>query len=266
MREKDQSVGQAFVDAVDVMKRLRAPDGCPWDREQTLKSLKAYVIEEAYEVVDAIDSGRPESLREELGDLMLQVLFQAQIMEEQGVFDITDVCGALVEKLIGRHPHVFGDVENNGSTGDVLKRWEGFKKKAGRGLLDGVPRNLPALLMAMRISDKAGNVGFEWPDPSGALDKLDEEIAELRQAFESGDIDAVEEELGDVLFAAANFARMKKINPEDSLRGSLERFRGRFKSMETALAAQGKSVGDAPMKQLDLLWEQAKADERTDPQ
>lgn len=262
MNEKDQKTGQAFIDAVGIMRRLRAPDGCPWDREQTLKTLRAYVIEEAYEVVEAVDSGRPELLREELGDLLLQVLFQAQIMDEQGVFDAADVCTALVAKLTLRHPHVFGDVENNGSTSDVLKRWESFKKKAGRGLLDGVPTNLPALLMAMRISDKAGNVGFEWPNPAGALEKLEEEVRELRQAFESGNQAQIEDELGDVLFAAANFARMEKINPEDSLRSSLAKFRARFKAMEAALAAQGKGVADAPMKQLDLLWEQAKAAQR----
>jgi len=262
MNDKDTRTGQAFIDAVGIMRRLRAPDGCPWDREQSLKTPKAYVIEEAFEVVEAIDDGRPELLREELGDLLLQVLFQAQIMDEQGVFDAADVCRALVDKLVARHPHVFGDVDNNGSTGDVLRRWESFKKKAGRGLLDGVPRNLPALLMAMRISDKAGNVGFEWPDPSGALDKLEEEIGELRRAFLDGDSQAVEDELGDVLFAAANFARMKKINPEDSLRQALARFRSRFSSMEAALAAQGRGLADADMKQLDLLWEQAKAAER----
>jgi MazG family protein len=220
------------------------------------------VIEEAYEVVEAIDSGRPDSLREELGDLLLQVVFQAQIMEEEGVFDAADVCRGLVDKLVARHPHVFGDVENNGSTGDVLKRWEGFKKKAGRGLLDGVPTNLPALLMAMRISDKAGNVGFEWPEPVGALEKLEEEIAELREAFESGDDARIEDELGDVLFAASNLARMKKINPEDALRRCLERFKARFKSMETALAAEGKGISDAPMKKLDELWELAKLQEK----
>lgn len=258
MNDRDERIGQAFVDAVGIMRRLRQPDGCPWDREQTLKTLKAYVIEEAYEVIEAVDSGRPELLREELGDLLLQVLFQAQIMDEDGVFDAADVCQALVDKLVARHPHVFGDVENNGSTGDVLKRWEGFKKKAGRGLLDGVPSNLPALLMAMRISDKAGNVGFEWPEPAGALEKLHEEVNELQEAFDSGDDRRLEEELGDVLFAAANLARMKKINPEDALRGCLERFRARFKSMELALAAEGKGVSEAPMKRLDELWELAK--------
>ncbi len=261
MNDSNKRTGEAFVEAVEVMRRLRAPGGCPWDREQTLESLKAYVIEEAYEVVEAIDTGKPEALREELGDLLLQVLFQAQIMNEDGVFDAADVCRALVEKLIARHPHVFGDVENNGSTGDVLKRWEGFKKKAGRGLLDGVPSNLPALLMAMRISDKAGNVGFEWPEPSGALEKVKEEVAELQEAFESGDDDALQEELGDLLFAAANLARMKKINPEDALRGALAKFRRRFKAMEQALAAEGKGLSDASMKRLDELWEAAKAAE-----
>ncbi|HOE83330.1 MAG TPA: nucleoside triphosphate pyrophosphohydrolase [Myxococcota bacterium] len=250
--------GEAFEAVVEVMNRLRAPDGCPWDKQQTLKTLKTYVIEEAYEVIEAIDSGRPEALREELGDLLLQIVFQAKIMEEQGAFDIADVCNALVTKLVSRHPHVFGQESKAENAAEVLNRWEGFKRKEGRGLLDGVPGSLPALLMALRISDKARNVGFDWPDNQGAVDKLDEEIAELKEAIAEGDEEGIEDEIGDVLFSIANISRNYGLNPEEALRRMLVRFKKRFSHIEKTLASQGKSLGDQPLKALDDLWNQAK--------
>ncbi len=254
--------GPAFEALVEVMRRLRAPDGCPWDRVQTLQTLKTYVIEEAYEVLEAIDEGRPAALREELGDLLLQVIFQARIMEEQGDFAIADVCDAAVAKLVSRHPHVFGQEARAADAGEVLARWEGYKRREGRGLLDGVPPSLPALLMALRISDKVRNVGFDWPDTQGAVDKLDEEVLELKAAIESGDVARIEDEMGDVLFTVANLARNFRLNPEEALRRMLLRFRRRFAHIETTLAAQGRTVDGQSLQALDALWEEAKALER----
>lgn len=254
--------GAAFERIVGIMQRLRAPDGCPWDREQTLVSLKTYVIEEAYEVLDAIDSGSIDAHVEELGDLLLQVVFQAQLRDEAGEFDSADVCNAISDKLIARHPHVFGDGETVADSTEVLRRWEGFKKKKGRGLLDGVPVNLPALLTALRISDKCANVGFDWPDEQSAFAKVEEEVGELKQALASGDRGAIESEMGDLFFSITNIARMHRIDPESALRDQLKRFKSRFKMVEDALSAEGKTFDTAGPKHLDELWEAAKAVER----
>lgn len=256
--DRREETGEAFLEFVDVMRRLRAPDGCPWDRAQTLESLKTYVIEEAYEVLEAIDTGRPEAIREELGDLLLQVLFQAQILSEQGAFDIADVCRGTVKKLISRHPHVFGDEARARTADEVVDRWEGYKRKEGRGVLAGVPNTLPALLMALRVSEKVRSVGFDWPDIQGAIDKLDEEVAELKAAIASGDREAVRSEVGDVLFTVANLARIQSIDPEEALRGMLARFKARFQYIERRLADQGRQVAGTPLSTLDELWEEAK--------
>ncbi len=263
--QRREEIGKAFVEFVEVMRRLRAPDGCPWDRAQTLQSLKTYVIEEAYEVLDAIDSGRPEALKEELGDLLLQVLFQAQILDEQGAFDIADVCRGTVKKLVSRHPHVFGDEAKANDADEVLTRWEGHKRREGRGVLAGVPDNLPALLMALRVSQKVRSVGFDWPDMQGAIDKLDEEVAELKAAIASGDTEAMRSEIGDVLFTVANLARIRSIDPEEALRGMLSRFKARFQYIERRLAEQGQQVAGTPLATLDALWEEAKAGEVANP-
>ena len=253
----DLGAGEAFEALVEVLRRLRAPDGCPWDRVQTLQTLRTYVIEEAYEVVQAIEDGDLNALREELGDLLMQVVFQAGIAEDQRSFDIAEVCREAVRKLVSRHPHVFGDLKARDAQ-EVLARWEGYKRKEGKGVLDGVPRHLPALLMAMRMSEKAARVGFDWPDLSGVLAKLDEEVAELKDAIASGDDRAVEEEVGDVLFAAANVARLRGIDPETALRRMLERFRARFAYIEQSLAREGREVSETPLQTLDALWEEAK--------
>ena len=260
--ERADRTGPAFEALVEVMRRLRAPDGCPWDRAQTLQTLKTYVIEEAYEVLEAIDEGQPVSLREELGDLLLQVIFQARVMEEEGRFDIADVCDAAVAKLVARHPHVFGEEAKASSAAEVLSRWEGYKRREGRGLLDGVPGSLPALLMALRISDKVRNVGFDWPDTQGAVDKMDEEVREFKEAVALGDLQRIEEEMGDLLFAVANIARKFRLNPEESLRRMLLRFRKRFQHIERELGAQGKPLDGQSLQTLDALWEEAKALER----
>ncbi len=253
--------GEAFEALVEVMRRLRAPDGCPWDREQTLETLRTYVIEEAYEVVQAIEEGDMDALREELGDLLMQVVFQAGLTGDQGQFDIADVCRASARKLIARHPHVFGDRQAK-DAGEVLSRWEGYKRAEGKGVLDGVPRRLPALLMALRVSEKASRVGFDWPDLPGVLAKLDEEVGELKEALASGDTDAIEEEVGDVLFVVANVARLKGLDPEAALRRMIERFRARFSAIEAALAREGREVSGTPLGTLDALWEEAKGTSR----
>lgn len=262
--ETPRGTGGAFEALVEVMRRLRAPDGCPWDREQTYQTLRTYVIEEAYEVVQAIEDGDTASLREELGDLLMQVVFLAGLAEDQGLFNVADVCRASAEKLISRHPHVFGDHKARDAN-EVLSRWEGYKRAEGKGVLDGVPRRLPALLMALRVSEKASRVGFDWPDLSGVLAKLDEEVAELKEALVSGDQDAIEEEVGDALFVVANIARLKGLDPEAALRRMIERFRARFAHVEAALSRQGRDVSGTPLPALDALWEEAKASGRDDP-
>jgi tetrapyrrole methylase family protein/MazG family protein/ATP diphosphatase len=242
------------------MQRLLAPNGCPWDREQTLQTLRPFVVEEAHEVVDAIDSGSPKDLREELGDLLLQIVFQSELARIEGWFGPDDVVDAICDKLIRRHPHVFGDATVK-DTAEVLANWEVLKaeEKKGRGVLEGVPKALPALLRALRVGEKAARVGFDWPDSAGARAKLNEEISELDEALASGDRDAAERELGDVLFALVSVARKADIDPEAALRGTLDRFGQRVRKVETEVTARGQELSQVSPEQLDLLWEAAKA-------
>ncbi|HOU52710.1 MAG TPA: nucleoside triphosphate pyrophosphohydrolase [Myxococcota bacterium] len=256
--ERRRERAEAFLAFVDLMERLRAPDGCPWDRAQTLETLKTYVIEEAYEVVEAIDKHDPDDLREELGDLLLQVLFQARIMEERGAFDIAEVCRGAVRKLVARHPHVFGQESRAQDAEEALDRWEKGKRREGKGVLAGVPGNLPALLMALRVGEKVRSVGFDWPEPSGAVAKLDEEVAELKEALASGSQEAVRQEIGDLLFTVVNLARLRSIDPEDALRSMLARFKTRFEYLEARAAEQGLPLPGTPLATLDALWEEAK--------
>jgi MazG family protein len=255
--------GQSLSRLVEVMRTLLGPDGCPWDREQTLETLRQYVIEEAYEVVDAIDHGQPEMLREELGDLLLQVVFQAALAEQKAWFDIDGVVDAICEKLVRRHPWVFGDQEVHDASGAV-NSWEEIKakEKKERGALSGVPVALPGLLRAVRIGEKASAVGYDWPDAGGPREKIDEEIRELDEAAERKDIAALEHELGDLLFALATYARKQSLDPEAALRASLDRFSSRFRHCELAAKAGGKGLRDYDEAELDVLWERAKAAER----
>jgi len=247
------------------MRRLLAPGGCPWDREQTLRSLRTYVIEEAYEVVDAIDKQAPELLREELGDLLLQIVFQAELARAQGWFGLDDVIDSICEKLVRRHPHVFADTELSTSR-EVVLNWEKLKaaerKEHGAGVLDGVPGSLPSLLRAMRVGEKASRVGFDWPDAAGAREKLNEELDEMDRSFESGDREAVRREIGDVLFTVANLARKAKIDPEAALRDTLSRFTSRMQRVETELNESGCDFAEMTTEQLDQLWMRAKKAER----
>ena len=241
---------------VEVVRRLRAPDGCPWDREQTHASLRATMLEEAYEVLEAIDEKSTPKLREELGDVLLQVLMQSVIAEEAREFTLGEVADSVREKLVRRHPHVFGSTVVSGSD-EVVRNWEALKaKEYGReSALDGVQRSLPALQWAWSLQRRAANVGFDWPDVEGALDKIREELEELRQASTPEEREA---EFGDLLFTMVNVARKLGMNPEDALRGTTGRFEARFRLMERAARADGRALKDLPIEELDRYWEAAK--------
>jgi tetrapyrrole methylase family protein / MazG family protein len=252
---------------LSIMERLRGPGGCPWDREQTLRTLRPYVLEETYEVLEAIDAGDPREHCEELGDLLLQIVFQAQLTKEEGKFEFADVAEAISNKLVSRHPHVFGTSEVKDAEG-VLRQWAALKreeKKAkggGESVLEGVPREMPALARADRLTEKASRIGFDWPDAAGAREKLAEELGELDHAIASGDRDAIESEMGDLLFAAANLARKLGVAPEEALRGTLARFVSRFHHIERELARRAVPHGGASLAEMDALWDEAKALER----
>ena len=246
------------------MARLRGPGGCPWDREQTLATLRPYLLEETYEVLEAIDSGDVREHREELGDLLLQIVFQAQLTSEVGQFGFAEVAEAISNKLVSRHPHVFGDAQVKDAEG-VLKQWAALKRDEkmargkGKSALDGVPREMPALARADRLTEKASRIGFDWPDVGGARAKVDEELRELDAAVAEGDREAIEHELGDVLFAVANVARKLSIAPEEALRGTIARFIDRFEHVERGLERSGTPHGQATLEQMDELWNEAKA-------
>ena len=262
-----ESPGVLFERLLDIMKRLRAPNGCPWDREQTRESLKPYLIEEAYEVLEAIESGAAGPLREELGDLLFQVIFHARLGEELGEFTMDDVLRHLIDKMIGRHPHVFGDA-SVATPKEALTQWEAIKQREAdargqrRSVLDGVPRALPSLLRAQRVQDKAARVNFDWPDARAAWEKVEEEIREAAQALASGDAGRIREELGDALFSLVNVARLSALDAEEALHGAIEKFRRRFTDMEKELVARGKSVATVAPDELERSWEAAKAHER----
>ncbi len=260
-----QQKGEALPRLVAIMQRLLAPDGCPWDREQTLESLRKYVLEEAAEVVDAIDDGDREGLKEELGDLLLQIVFQSELTRKENAFAIDDVVHAICDKLVRRHPHVFGD-ESAQNSKEVLENWERLKakEKVGRKLLDGVPRNLAALARAQAIGQKVARVGFDWPSIDGSRDKVTEEVRELDAAIASGEKKAIEEELGDVLFALVNLARHLDIDAEAALRGTATKFTKRFHHVEDRITNEhgGFAKGPFALDLLDRYWDEAKAKER----
>ncbi|WP_373049384.1 nucleoside triphosphate pyrophosphohydrolase [Vulgatibacter sp.] len=254
---------------VGIMARLRAPGGCPWDREQTFDSLKPYLVEEAYEVLDAMEGDSSRDHCEELGDLLFQVIFHAEIARENGDWDFADVTRAISDKIEYRHPHVFGDVTITDAD-EVSRNWvklkaaEKARKKGQRvSVIEGVPRHAPGLLRAERITEKASRIGFDWPELAGVRAKVDEELAELDEALASGDPKAIEHELGDVLFALANLARHARTPAEDALRLAVGRFERRFLWVEERLHEQGFGAGQvAPLELMDRLWEEAKALEK----
>jgi tetrapyrrole methylase family protein/MazG family protein len=265
--DRFDKAGESFARLCRIMARLRAPGGCPWDREQTPASLKPYLIEEAYETIDAIDSGDRQALREELGDLLLQVVFHAELSQEGGSFDMAEVATGISDKLVRRHPHVFGGETADGSNG-ALRNWEAVKateRPKNKGTLDSIPRGLPALLRAMRSGEKAGAVGFDWSAPADVVTKVDEELGELREAMHAGDASAITEELGDLLFALVNLSRRLGVDAESALHRATDKFQSRFAFMERELRAQSRTPRDASMPELDGLWEAAKKAERTGP-
>jgi len=240
---------------VEIMDKLLSPDGCPWDREQTHASLTRYLIEEAYEVVDAVWANDMEKLKEELGDVLLQVVFHSALAKREQAFDINDVIEGVSEKMIRRHPHVFGSLALSTSS-EVLDRWEGFKEKEGKKrVLEGIPKSLPALMRAEKLQAKAARVGFDWPDVEGALEKVAEEIRELAEAKRP---ESVASEMGDILFAVVNVARFLGVDPEEALQKTNDKFEKRFNYIEDQLRRQGKTWGKMSLEELDQLWEKAK--------
>lgn len=262
-----QSSGVLFERLLEIMSRLRGPGGCPWDREQTRTSLKPFLIEEAYEVLEAIESGHASALEEELGDLLFQVVFHAQVATERGEFGMVDVLQRLLNKMTSRHPHVFGDT-SIGTAGEALAQWEAIKQRearergASRSVIDGVPRALPSLIRAQRLTSKAARVKFDWPSAEAAWTKVEEECREAAAALEAGDRHRIEEELGDVLFSVVNVARLSSVDAEEALHGAIEKFRRRFTEMESELRASGRSVGTVSSEELERSWEAVKAQER----
>lgn len=244
-----------------LMRRLRDPEnGCPWDREQSFATIAPFTIEEAYEVEDAIQRKNLSDLRNELGDLLFQVVFHAEMASEQDAFTFEDVVDGLVEKMTRRHPHVFGDADIRSAEHQSLA-WEEMKaaERKGRGVLDDVPRNLPALTRAEKLSKRAGRVGFEWPDMKGVFDKIDEELGELRAEVDAGaSRERIAEELGDFLFTIANLARYLKIEPESALRGTNAKFERRFRAVEAELARRGRTPGESTLEEMDAIWDEVR--------
>lgn len=254
--------GYAFETFHEIIAHLRAPDGCPWDRKQTHESLRQHLIEEAYEVIDAIDSGKPEKLAEEFGDLFLQVVLHAQIGYEAGEYRLADVLKGIHDKIIRRHPHVFGEVTVDGE-GQVLTNWEAIKKQEReqngepeKGILDGVPKALPALHLAQEYQTRAARVGFDWPEVEGVLEKVREEIEEIRCAE---DAEALTDELGDLFFVLVNLARWKKIDAEAALQAANRKFKRRFGHVEQRAREQGRALPEMSLNEMDALWDEAKA-------
>lgn len=245
-----------------VIERLRGDNGCPWDREQTPRSIMIYLVEEVYELIDAIEDGEPGKVCEELGDVLFQVLFIADIYQSRGAFTLADAANISADKMIRRHPHVFGDQEAR-TVEDVKRRWHQIKlqEKEGKApvsTMDTVPRGLPAMLRAYRLTTRAARVGFDWRDTAGVLDKVKEEVAELEAAISTADSDKVKEEFGDVFFTFVNLARFLKIHPEIALTEAVNKFVARFKYMEEMLARDNRTVEGTDMEILDVLWEEAK--------
>jgi MazG family protein len=274
------SAGEWFEKLVALQARLRARNGCPWDLEQTHRSLRTYLVEETYEVLDALESGDDAKFANEMGDLLLQIVFHSQIAAEEGRFTVADVIREVHEKMVRRHPHVFGEKRAKDAA-EVLKNWEQIKaqerrtegEKDGSGavtaeksLLDGVPRTLPATLEGLQLTKKAARVGFDWDDAAGIFEKMREECAELRQALEKKETAEVEEEIGDLFFAAVNLARFLKVDPEIALKNANAKFSRRFRAMERLAKESGRDFEKVPRGEMESLWDAAKTQEKTHPQ
>ena len=274
MARLPKSTGEKFERLVEIMDTLRGPNGCPWDKQQDFNSLKPMLVEEVYEVLEAVENSDFEGMSEELGDLLLHIVFHAYLGKEAGHFDINTVIDKISEKLVRRHPHVFG--EESASTADeVIKNWEAIKaqEKAQklksrtpdqRSLLEGIPSKLPAIHEAHQISSRAARVGFDWPDIEGIFDKLQEEVAELKEVISTGDDagrrERLEDEIGDMLFVIVNIARYLKIDSEAALKRSNRKFKSRFRYMESELAKQGKTLEQASLEEMEALWQKSKSE------
>ena len=249
---------------LEVVAKLRGENGCPWDREQTLETLKPYLVEEAYEVIDAIEQGSSVEHQEELGDLLLQIVMQSQIRTESGEFGFSDVAKSIREKMVSRHPHVFGDLKVSDSD-EVLRNWEKNKSKdkdgEHRSILAGVPRHLPALQKAQRVQSRAALVGFDWTDVKDVVAKIEEELAETKEAMSAQDEAHIHEEIGDLLFSVVNLSRFYGMSAEDALNNTISKFSGRFAEIERRMHEQGRELTDCSLKEMDVIWEEAKNSE-----
>lgn len=255
---------EAFEELLRIMERLRSEDGCPWDRAQTHDTLKSYLIEEAYELLEALDRQDPERIKEELGDLLFQIVFHAQIAREEGRFTMKDVLEQINLKMRSRHPHVFGQDKLH-TKEEVLERWDEHKRREGKlrsSLMEGLPAALPALLKALRAQERAERVGFDWDDREGVFEKIKEETEELREAIKQDDREAVFSEIGDLLFSIVNLSRHLKVNPEEALRRATDRFIERFKAMESLARERGLNLADMSLQEMDKLWEEVKDGQR----
>jgi tetrapyrrole methylase family protein/MazG family protein len=249
-----------FEKLVEIMAALRGDKGCPWDKEQTRQSLKPFLVEETYEVLDAIDEDDPEKIKEELGDLLFQIVFQCQIAKEREEFHIHDVIEKIAKKMIGRHPHVFGDARYE-TAEEVLTQWEDRKRDEGKSresILEGIPRELPSLLKAHRVQSRASRVGFDWKQTEDVLVKLEEELQEFRRALENKDRGEIEDELGDLFFVLVNISRFVGVNPEDALRKTISKFISRFRYIEMKAAESGKRLSEMTLQEMDAFWDEAK--------
>ncbi|NLZ53461.1 MAG: nucleoside triphosphate pyrophosphohydrolase [Thermoanaerobacteraceae bacterium] len=253
-------------DLVEIMAKLRGTPGCPWDKSQTHETLKPYIIEEAYEVIDAIERNNKQDFIEELGDLLLQIVFHSRLAEERGEFDIGDVIEGVCEKMIRRHPHIFGDVNVEG-TDEVLENWEEIKleekaMKSEAESMMNLPKTLPALMKAFKVQDKAARVGFDWDEVSGALDKVYEELDELKEVYNAGNSDKIREEMGDLLFACVNVARFLEVEPELALNDAVKKFINRFNFVEATATKFDKNLRDMSLQEMEELWQQSKIQEK----
>jgi tetrapyrrole methylase family protein/MazG family protein len=249
-----------FEELVNIVAKLRGPEGCPWDREQTRESLKPYLVEEFYELIDALEEYDYQGMKEELGDLMFQIVLQSQLAKEEKHFDINDVVEGISRKMVGRHPHVFGDKDLKTSE-DVIEWWAEHKRKEGKNhesAVDGVPKSLPVLLRAQKLQFKATKIGFDWERIEDVFEKLEEEIREFRDALDKKKKTEIEDELGDLFFVLVRIANFVKVNPEDALRKTIDKFTKRFRYMEKGAKQQSKRLSDMTLAEMDVLWEEAK--------
>lgn len=253
-------------DLVKIMAKLRGEPGCPWDKRQTHRTLRPFLIEEAYEVVDAIDRNNTKDLVEELGDLLLQIVFHSHIGHEKNAFDVSDVISGICEKMIRRHPHIFSDIVVNG-TDEVLENWEDIKRqekdlKTEAQSMRNLPKTLPALMKALKVQEKAARVGFDWDNITGALKKVSEELDELKEVYNTGNSDKIREEIGDLIFACVNVARFLEVEPELALNDAIKKFIRRFSFVETEAAKSDKNLRDMNLHDMDILWQQSKSREK----